>query len=183
MTRIRWALLVVGVVAIAAGGATAVLAGSSAYVPGHVHAATFWSNGDPAAMPGQDGNWNWLRTTAAKAVWTFDAGDLQSAIRTSVFLNFAGLSTNATGGSGFSDGLKVVVAGKGSATYSATLANPWRPHIASYAYGEGWDATAAVNVPSYLWLGASTLTVTVTPVTSGVQIGMNDDALLIGYAD
>jgi hypothetical protein len=183
MKRFRWALVLLTGMALVGAGAAAVLARSTATYTNHaIPASTFTSNGDNGAKPGQLGVWYWL-SYGKTATWTFDASEFQAALNGSVSLNFVGLSTSIHWGSGYSTDMKVVVTGTGKGTFTQTLANPWRPHVAYNATpGIGWQAYASLNLPRYIWAGASSLKVTVTSITSNTYMGMNQGALLIGYA-
>ncbi len=179
-------------------GLFVVLGGSavarSSYTANRIGASTFVSNGDPGkwhtyADAYGSGDWSWVGA-GQYAKWTFDVSDLQTiakvtapGISGSVHLNFAALSTSPAGGSGYSTAIKVTASNGvlgGSAT--VTLANPWKPHIAPFSAGLGWDSHAAVPIPGNLWATAQTLTVTATVLTPGNLIAMNKDALVIGYA-
>jgi hypothetical protein len=165
----------------------------STYSNHAIGASSFRSNGDPDqwheyADHYGSGDWWWLGA-GESAKWTFDASELQAlarntdtAITGSVTLNFAALSTSPQGGSGFATMIKIVASGRTTATGTASLGNPWKPHIGAFSQGIGWDSHAAVPIPSTVWAGADTLTVVVTPATPGNWIAMNQDALLIGYA-
>ena len=97
-------------------------------------------------------------------------------------LNFAGLSTSAYGGSGFSTAVKVVVQGATTGTGTVTLSNPGSLTSGRSRTVSGGRAMARLGIPRSVWAGATQLTVTVTPVTPGNWVAMNKDALLIGYA-
>ncbi len=183
MRRVRWALVLLAGVAVVGVGAAVVLARSTATYANHaIPASTFTSNGSTVVRPGQLGVWNWLGD-GKTATWTFNVSGLQTAISDSVALNFSALSTNRYWGAGFSNIIKVNVIGTGQGTFTTTLVNPWRPHIAyNDTAGIGWQAYASLNVPKYVWSGASSLTVTVTPITTYSYTGVNPAAVLIGYA-
>jgi hypothetical protein len=179
--RLVLALLVGG--AILGLGAATVFAGSkhATYTNHAVSAWAYTANGDHAAKPGQVGTWEWL-TYGQSATWRFDATQLSAAVNKSVTLNIAALSTGAQLGSGYSTNLRVAIFGAGTARYTVTLVNPWKPHIASNATpGIGWQAYASVNVPKYVYAGAYGLRITVMPTTPGNFVGLNQGAILIGY--
>lgn len=155
--------------------------------------ATYWNNTMAASafQPGAgvgtsranapDG-WYWLGYEKS-ATWTFDVSSM-SAVTGSPALNLAGYSTSlqASGGAGFDTAIRVVVTGVGSATLTATLNNPWQPHVAYNADPpSGWKGSASVVIPTAVWRGASTLTVKITTLTSNSIMGVNDEALLLGY--
>jgi hypothetical protein len=178
--RFRW--VVVGLVGVAlAGGLTAgVLARSSAYSPGVLGASSFASTGT------KEGSWYWLRSPQQQATWTFDASWLQAANRSYVWMNFTAETTNGRGGCGFGSQLRIVVQGASSGTIIGQLANPWKPHIENglvvgSSHGVGWHTYGTVNVPAMYWVGARTITVTVSPATLDRQVGVNEDSLHIGY--
>jgi hypothetical protein len=169
--------------AVAAMGAAGVFAGSKpvTYTNHAIAASAYIGNGDHAAKPGQVGTWEWL-SYRQSASWTFDATQLATAINGTVKINITGLSTNQLLGSGYSTTLKVAIAGTGIARSTATLTNPWRPHIAHNATpGIGWQAYATLNVPKYVYAGAHSLRVDVVPSTPANLVGVNQTAILIGY--
>jgi hypothetical protein len=192
MKRFRWIAILLAGVAIVALGAVSVMARST-YTNHAITASSFTSNGDPDQWhPYADhygsGGWWWLGA-GESAKWTFDVSGLQvlarssdTAILNSATLNFAALSTSPQGGSGFATTIKVVASGQRITTGTASLMNPWKPHIGAFSQGVGWDSHAAVPIPSSVWAGADTLTVVVTPATPGNWIAMNQDAVVIGYA-
>jgi hypothetical protein len=178
--RIRWAVaLAIGVGVLAATGAT-VLARSSATYTNHViQPATFFSTGNHAA-PAQD-SYSWLGY-GKTATWTFDASQLTQAMKGEVYLNITALSAGANWGAGFGTDVNVVVKGVGSATLTSHLTNPWRPHMAYNAEaGVGWTSYATILVPNSVWVGAGSLTVSLTPLASGNHVGVDEGSMLIGF--
>ena len=183
MRRFRLALaLIVGGTVVGLGAATVVAGSKPATYTNHaITASAYTANGDHAAKPGQVGTWEWLNYPQS-ATWGFDATQLATAGNKSVTLNIAAPSTNAQLGSGYSTNLKVVVSGTTTARYTVKLVNPWKPHIARNATpGIGWQAYASVNVPKNVYQ-AHTLHITVTPTTTSNLVGLNQGAILIGYA-
>lgn len=177
MKRIRWALLLlVGLVVVGA-AASSVLAGSQAK-----QSTTYWNHAIGATSPSAGA---WLAYNQS-ATWTFsNVSELQYAQTGSVYLNFAGLSKSLQigGGAGYSTTVKVVVSGASTATYTVTLANPWRPHVAFNASpGVGWQAYASLNLPTYLWRNAGALTVKLTSTTTNTFMNLGEGGVMIGYA-
>jgi hypothetical protein len=174
---------VVVLAGLGAGGAT-VLARSTATYTNHMIAATdFASNGDHAAPA--DADCYWLRTGYGQSsTWTFgDVDALGGALKGSLWLNIAAPSTALNWGAGYNTDLKVVVTGKTTGTFTTTLVNPWRPHVAfNEVPGVGWEAHASLLVPNSIWIGASSLTVKVTPLTAGNHVGTDIGMLMLGYA-
>lgn len=181
--RRLWALtLLIGLVAIGV-GASAVFAGSTkttaTYWSNSVSADSFTSNVSHSSMAGVDMTWLGYEKTAT---YTFHVAGLP-ALAGSVALNFNGysISLQASGGAGFDTTMKVVATGIGTATMAGTLNNPWQPHVAyNNDAPEGWAASASMLVPTGVWRGATTLTVTVMP-TSKTFMGLNVDSLHLGY--
>jgi hypothetical protein len=181
--QIRWALILLGVMALVGISGATVFARSSATYTNHAVSASKFTSADQPA-PAQD-DWYWLSSGSGQATWTFTDvyGLAHNAVSGSVNLNVNALSAGPNWGAGFGTTIKVVVTGVGTNSFTATLANPWRPHIAfNETAGIGWTATASVAVPMNIYTGASQLTVTVTALTAGYHVGFNEDALLIGYA-
>ena len=70
--------------------------------------------------------------------------------------------------------MRINVTGVGSAALTATLNNPWQPHVAyNYAPPSGWQGSASVVVPDSVWRGASVLKVKVTSMTTNTYMGVN----------
>jgi hypothetical protein len=176
MKRFRWALFLLAGRVLIGAGASAVLARSNATT------ATYWNNAIAASTSSSAGSWLGYGQTAT---WKFgDVTGLQDAMTGTVYLNFTGLSksTLTGGGSGYSTTMKVVVTGAGTTTFTQTLNNPWRPHVAySASPGAGWQAYASLNLPAYIWTGASSLTVKVTSLSSNTYMSIEHGGLLIGY--
>jgi hypothetical protein len=172
---------VLGVVAVVGAGSAAVFARSSATYTNHPIAASDFHSYGTAVAPDYVGS-KWLNY-GERATWTFDVANLQAAASGSAYLNFAALSAGPYWGAGFSSSIRVVVTGAVKGTFTSTLANPWRPHIAfNDTSGVGWAATATVVLPKAQYAGANPLTVTVELLTSGNHIGMEKGSLAIGYA-
>jgi hypothetical protein len=181
--RIRWVLLLMaGIVLVGVGGASVFARSTATYSTNAIAASSFVSTGDHNAPA--LGSWYWVAYgTSQSAQWTFPVPELQTAIGGTVYLNFSALSAAPYWGSGYASKIKVVVAGNSTASFTTTLANPWRPHVASTnTPGIGWNATATVALPTYLYTGRSTLTVTATSLAAGNHVGFNQEALMIGYA-
>jgi hypothetical protein len=175
--RFRWALLfLVGLVVIGA-GASSVLAGSQ-----RTSDTTYWNNAIHAASSNNAGAW-----LGYGQVTTFTFNDLTGLYRAmdgTVFLNFSGLSKSIRegGGGGYATTVNVKVTGVGTTSFTMTLANPWRPHVAfSNSPEVGWNAYGAAAVPTYVWRGASSLKVTVTSVTTNTFMQLGADGVVIGY--
>ncbi len=179
--RIRWIVaLTAGAIAIAATSA-AVLARSSGTYTNHVIQPTgFVSNGNHAA-PAQSAS-DWL-AYGKTATWTFsELSQLGQAMKGQVYLNVTALSAGANWGAGFGTDVKVVVKGIGTATLTSHLTNPWRPHMAyNDEAGIGWTSYATIQVPNSVWVGASSLTVSLTPLASGNHVGVDQGSMSIGY--
>ena len=178
MKRFRWALLLLAGLVLIGAGASAVLARSSATT------TTYWNNAISASGFTSPGAW---LSNGQTATWTFgDVTGLHGAVIGTVNLNFTGLSktTQTGGGAGYSTTMKVVVTGAGTGTFTQTLNNPWRPHVANSNApdGTGWQAYASLNLPTNIWMGASSLTVKVTSMTSNTLMSIDQGGLLIGYA-
>ena len=176
MKRVRWAFLVLaGLVAVGI-SASAVLAGSSkttaTYVSDAITASAHANDGVPLVYGGT-------------ATFTFNVADLGSAVTGSVFLNFRGDSRSfgLNGGSGFPATVKVAVTGVGTGTYTTTLTNPWRPHVYGTIADFGHDVYGTLNLPTYVWRGAATLTVSVTSVTTKTYLTLQSDGVVIGYTE
>jgi hypothetical protein len=177
MRHVRWGLLLLASVVTIGASASAVLAGAHTY---KAATATYWNNVlEPTVTP-PAAPVHYLDT----ARWQFTGlpSDLYGAVE--VDLNFHAIvqSIQDGGGSGYGATLSVTVTGVSTATYSVTLANPWRPHVAySNAPGYGQDAFASLKLPTSLWKNASTLTVTAKAMTTNSVISFGDSGLLIGY--
>ncbi|HLY93708.1 MAG TPA: hypothetical protein VKP14_02585 [Gaiellaceae bacterium] len=177
MRQFRWALfLLVGLVAIGVTAST-VLARSHT-----TKASTYWNNAIPASGFGADGAWLGY---GQAATFTFnDVSGLYGAMDGSVYLNFSGLSKSIRtgGGSGYTTTLRVTVTGMGTTTFTTTLANAWKPHVAySNSPGFGWASYASAGLPGYVWKGATSLKVTVTPVTTNTLVSFETGGLVIGF--
>lgn len=177
MRRFRWAfVLLVGLLVVGA-ASSAVLAGPQAK-----KATTYWNHAIESTSPSSGA---WLAYNQA-ATWTFsDVSELQGALSGSVALNFAGLSKSLQigGGAGYPTTMKVVVTGVTTASFTVTLTNPWRPHVAYNASpGVGWQAFGSLNVPNYVWRNAGTLTVKLTSITSNTLVSLGEGGVMIGYA-
>jgi hypothetical protein len=177
LRRFRWALLfLVGLVVIGA-GASSVLAGAQ-----KTGEMTYWNNAIHATTGGTADAWLGYGQVTT---FTFnDVSDLYRAMDGTVFLNFNGLSKSIRtgGGGGYATTVNVKVTGVGTTTFTTTLANPWRPHVAfSAAEGVGWNAYGAVNLPGYVWKGASSLKVTVASVTTNTFLQLGAEGVMIGY--
>ncbi len=178
MTRFRWALLLlISLVAVGV-ASSAVLAG-----PKTTKATTYWNNAVFAeSNPGASLDYGDFAT------WTFDVYNLRfEALSGSVWLNLAGHSQSVQigGGSGYNTTVRVAVTGAYTQTFTATLANPWRPHVAyNNDPSVGWDAYASLNLPNGIWRTASHLTVKVTSLTTNTHLDIFDgqDGVVIGYA-
>lgn len=167
--------MVVGLAVIGA-SASAVLAGSSRTT------ATYVSDAITASAHSNDGV---QLPYGAAATFTFNTVDLGSAVTGSVYLNFRGDSQSfgLNGGSGFPTTVKVAVTGVGTGTYTATLANPWRPHVYGSYADFGHDVYGTLNLPTYIWRGAAVLTVKVTSVTTNTYLTLQSDGVVIGYTE
>jgi hypothetical protein len=176
MKHFRLSLLLLAGLVLIGAGASAVLARSNATT------ATYWNNAIYATGSTSAGAWLSYGQTAT---WTFkNISELHGAMTGTVNLNFTGLSksTLTGGGSGYSTTMRVVVTGASTGTFTQTLTNPWRPHVAYNASpGTGQQAYASLNLPTYIWKGASSLTVKVTSITSNTLMNIEQDGLLIGY--
>lgn len=187
MRRLVIFVCLLGLVGIAA-GTSSVLAGSSrttvTYWSDAIAASSFQASVNPVAKTDQPpGTWYWLGY-GGTATWTFDVAAIP-ALNGTVALNFAGLSTSLqpSGGAGFDTMMRINVTGVGSTTSTATLNNPWQPHVAyNYAPPSGWQGSASVVVPDSVWRGASVLKVKVTSMTTNTYMGVNTDALMVGFA-
>jgi hypothetical protein len=180
MKRVRWVVVLLAGVAIAAAVAAGVTAKATAtFGPGVLGASGFVSGGTP-------GNGGYWLGYGEKAMWTFDVSSLQGA--SNVFLNFKVQATNTQGGSGFTSRLYIVVQGGpvASGALFLDLANPWKPHIAAKAagrdvHGVGWDAYGAVTLPLPYLKNAKQISVIVTQTTTGRVVNVTQDSLHIGY--
>jgi hypothetical protein len=180
MKRLRWVVVLLAGVAIAAAVAAGVTAKATpTYGPGVLGATGFVGGGTP-------GNGGYWLAYGEKAMWTFDVTSLQGA--SNVFLNFKVQATNTQGGSGFTSALYIAVQGApfSSGTLYLELANPWKPHIAAPAagrdsHGVGWDAYGAVSLPPPYYQNARQISVIVTPTTTGRLVNVTQDSLHIGY--
>jgi hypothetical protein len=178
MRRFRWSLLfLIGVIVIGA-GASSVLAGQATKAK---TAATYWNNViEPTTAPSPSDPVPYLDTAQ------FQFGSLPYDLygATEVDLNFHGHvhSIQTDGGSGFATTLSVTVKGVSTGTFIVTLANSWRPHVAFNNNPEfGQDAYGALKLPTSIWKGAKSLTVTVKSMTTNAVTYFTDNPLLIGY--
>ena len=183
MRRLSTLALFVGLVAIGV-GASSVLAGSSrttaTYWSNAVSASTFSSSVAPAPKFGETAVWLGY---GKSATWTFKVAGIP-AMSGSVSLNFDGYSISLQdgGGAGFDTTMKVSVSGVSTATLTGTLNNTWQPHVAYNADPPtGWEAHANMLVPTSVWNGANTLTVTVASMTTNSFMGVTEDSLHVGY--
>jgi hypothetical protein len=171
--------LAAGAIVIAATSAAVLARSSGTYTNHAIHATGFVSNGNHAA-PAQSAS-DWL-AYGKTATWTFDVSRLVTALKGHVYVNVTALSAGANWGAGFDTDVKVVVKGVGTATVTSHLTNPWRPHMAyNEEAGIGWTSYATILVPNSVWVGASTLTVSLTPLASGNHVGVDEGSMLIGY--
>jgi hypothetical protein len=179
--RIRWIFaLGIGATILATTGAS-VFARSSATYTSHMLAATgFTANGDHAA-PAQSAS-EWL-SFGKTATWTYsDVSALAQAMKGQVYVNVTALSAGQHWGAGFGTDVRVVVKGVGTVTLTSHLTNPWRPHMAyNDEAGVGWTSYATIQLPNSIWVGAGSLTVSLTPVASGNHVGVDEGSMLIGY--
>jgi hypothetical protein len=181
MRRLRWPVAVLAAVAVVGAGGAAVFARSSVTYTNHAIGATAFNANGTAIAPAY-ANLKWLNY-GERATWTFSALELQGAVSGSAYLNFAGLSAGPYWGSGFSSSIRVVVTGAIKGTFTTTLANPWRPHVAfNETAGTGWNATATVGLPRAQYAGATALTVTVELLTANYHIGLEKPSVMIGYS-
>jgi len=174
MRRFRWSLaFLIGVVVIGA-GASSVLAGS------HATKATYWNNViAPSQVPGPDPV-HYLDT----ATWKFTGlAPLYGAVEVDLNFHANVQSMWDGGGSGYPVTLSVNVTGNGTSTFTVTLANPWRPHVAfsNDAQGYGHDAFGSLKLPTSLWRYTNSLTVKVRSQSSNTITSFDGNALLIGY--
>jgi hypothetical protein len=145
-----------------------------------VAATGFTANGNHGA-PAQSAS-EWL-SYGKTATWTYtDLSALAQAMRGQVYLNVTAFSTGQNWGAGFGTDVKVVVKGVGTATLTSHLTNPWRPHMAyNEVAGVGWTSYATIEVPSSVWVGAGSLTVSLSPLSSSNHVGLDQGSMLIGY--
>jgi hypothetical protein len=173
MRRFRWSLLFLLALVVVGAGASSVFAGS------HATKATYWNNVITTSIPSGDNPVH----SGDHATWTFTSlSGLAGA--TEVYLNFQATvkSLQESGGSGFATTLKVTVTGVGTSTFTVTLANPWRPHVAfSNATDYGQEAFASLKLPTSLWRYAGSLTVTAQSLSNTVT-NFGAKSLVIGYS-
>ena len=132
--------------------------------------------------------WGWLRVAGARATWTFNAaGALQQARSGSVYLNLSPLVTNtANGGSGYARSVKLVLQsnapGPGARTLNRTvsLTNPFRPTDPSDSGGIGYQTWGNTSVPTSIWRGATTLTVSFE-WRSGHHVAVKQDSAQLAW--
>ena len=145
-----------------------------------VQPSSYTSNGDVIS------GWNWLRASGNTASWTFDAGGMQAARRGSVFLNLNALATKGvSGGSGWSGSLLLRLVGTNTAKAMISLTNPFRPQSSADSGGVGYAAYGAVAIPSRVYLGATTITVTAVrsygSVSRDIHLATNKPAAVIAF--
>jgi len=173
--------MLLGAMGIVGISGAAVFASSSASYTNHVLSGVVTSSGTHSA-PAQTDHW-WVNY-GQSATWTFNVSALTKAIGGTVYLNLNALSAGQHWGAGFSSTIRVDVTGAVKGTYTTTLANPWKPHIAfndPSTPDAGWNATASVALPKKIYTGANTLTVKVELPAGDHHIGFTADSLLIGY--
>lgn len=182
MTRLRWSLILLAAAALVMGvGSASVLARSSATYTNRVLSGTMISSGNHNA-PAETGHW-WVGY-GHSATWTFsNVSALGNALGGSVYLNVDALSAGPHWGAGFASTIRVDVTGAVAGTFTTTLANPWKPHVAyNETPGVGWVATGSLQLPRRYVAGAGTLTVQISLPASGNHVGFTADSLTIGYA-
>ncbi len=176
MRRFRWSLLFLAVVVVIGASASVVLAGAHT---SKATMATYWNNVVQPSTSSGTSPVHYLDT----ALWKFDVpGDMYAATEADLNFHANVQSIQDGGGSGFGATLSVTVKGNSTATYTVTLTNPWRPHVAySNDPSYGQDAFASLKIPTYIWKGASSLTITAKSMSSNTIVGFDDSGLLIGY--
>jgi hypothetical protein len=177
----RVIVLAVALVLVTASGAAA--RSTHRHLTGTVHtlqASSYTSNGDSIS------GWNWLRAPGNTASWTFDASGIQGAVRGSVFLNLNPLVTKGvSGGSGWSGSLSLTVVGNRTNKAVISATNPFRPRSSTDSGGVGYQAYGAIAIPSSVYRGATTITITAVrsraSVVHDIHLASNKDAAVIGY--
>jgi hypothetical protein len=132
--------------------------------------------------------WNWLRAHRATASWRFSAAAVQAARTGTVYLLFSPLVTNsANGGSGHTRSISVVISGHSSrptrgstVSRSVSLYNPFRPTLTENTNGVGYQTYGYTNVPSSVWRGAESITVSFE-WRSGDHVAVNPKAVQLAY--
>jgi hypothetical protein len=172
--RARSALL------LSAAALAAALPAAATATVGVVAPSSYSSTGDPIS------GWNWLRSSGHTATWTFAPDALATARRGSIHLNLSALVTNkASGGSGFSATVKLLVTAPGIPPLTRTvfLKNPFKPVDPDDSAGVGYTAYGASA--SILTLARATGPITVTMswphVTRRAHVAVKQDALSFGY--
>jgi opacity protein-like surface antigen len=182
MNRLQRVIVVaVALVLVAASGAAA--RSTHRHLAGTVHtlqASSYTSNGDLIR------GWNWLRAPGNTASWTFDASGIQTAKHGSVFLNLNPLATRGvSGGSGWSGSLSLTLAGNKTKKAVIFANNPFQPRSSTDSGGVGYQAYGAVAIPSSVYRGATTITITAvrskTSVVRDIHLASNKDAAVIAY--
>jgi hypothetical protein len=148
-------------------------------------ATGYTSNGDVIS------GWNWLRSDAQTAEWTFNVASVQGAKRFQVFVNFNALATKGANGScGYSGGLAIKFVGSKTVTSSVSLVNPFKPREYSsnpigFTQGVGYQVYGAVGVPFSAYDKATTLKMIVSRSNSsaakGIHVAVNKDTPLIAF--
>ncbi|HEY4976634.1 MAG TPA: hypothetical protein VII05_04680 [Gaiellaceae bacterium] len=142
--------------------------------------SSYTSNGDVIS------GWNWLRASGNTASWTFDVSGMQDAKNGSAFLNLNALATKGvSGGSGWSGSLSLKLVGTKTTTAIVSLNNPFRPRSSTDSSGVGYAAYGAVAIPSRVYLGATTITVTAVrshgSVSRDIHLATNRPAAVIAF--
>ena len=145
-----------------------------------IQASDYTSNG--ALISG----WNWLRASGNSASWTFDVSGMQDAKYGSAFLNLNALATKGvSGGSGWSGSLSLKLVGTKTTTAIVSLNNPFRPRSSTDSSGVGYAVYGAVAIPSHVYLGATTITVTAVrshgSVSRDIHLATNKPAAVIAF--
>ncbi len=182
MNRLQRVLvLAVALVLVSASGAAA--RSTHRQLAGTLHtlqASSYTSNGDLIS------GWNWLRSSGNTASWTFDVSGMQTAKRGSVYLNLNPLVTKGvSGGPGWSGSLSLTLVGNKTKKTVLSATNPFRPRSLTDSSGVGYQAYGAVAIPSSVYRGATTLTITAVrskmSVVRNIHIASNKDAAVIAY--
>ena len=182
MNRLHRAIVVaVALVLVTASGAAA--RSTHRQQAGTLHtlqASTYTSNGDVIS------GWNWLRASGNNAIWTFDASGMQTAKRGTVFLNLNPLATKGVnGGSGWSGSLSLKIVG--NRTHKAVISpnNPFRPRSSTDSAGVGYQTYGSVAIPSSVYRGATTITITAVrskvSVFRDIHLASQKEAAVIAY--
>ena len=182
MNRLRRiVVLAVALVLVSASGAAA--RSTQRHVAGTLHtlqASSYTSNGDSIS------GWNWLRAPGNNASWTFDVSGLQTAKRGTVYLNLNPLATRGvSGGSGWSGSLSLTLAGNKVKKAVISAVNPFRPRSSANSAGVGYQAYGSVAIPSGVYRGATTITITAvrskSSVVRDIHLASKQDAAVIAY--